>query len=87
MARGDMAVWKFLIIGIAIFVMILVGMGFMVPDPDLPTVTNNTSAEYQQQEMIRETGSMLYSGWTYLGIGLFAVGIILAFMSYRKVWR
>lgn len=87
MARGDMAVYKFLVVGIAVFVIVVLGMGVMVPDPDIPIPTNNTSTEYAQYEMTRETTNVLFNAWTYLGIGAVVLAIIFGLYAYKKVVR
>lgn len=87
MAKGSMAVYKFLVVGVAIFVIVLLGMGVMVQDPDIPIPADNTSAEYNQTMMVRETVDVMFNTWTYIGIGALVLGIILAIMAYKKVLR
>lgn len=87
MAKGSMAVYKFLVVGVAIFVIVLLGMGVMVQDPDIPIPADNTSAEYNQTMMVRETVDVMFNTWTYIGIGALVLGIILAIMAYKRVLR
>lgn len=87
MAKGSMAVYKFLVVGVAIFVIVLLGMGVMVQDPDIPVPTDNTSVEYNQTMMVRETVDVMFNTWTYIGIGALVLGIILAIMAYKRVLR
>lgn len=87
MAKGSMAVYKFLVVGVAIFVIVLLGMGVMVQDPDIPVPTDNTSVEYNQTMMVRETVDVMFNTWTYIGIGALVLGIILAITAYKKVLR
>ena len=87
MARGDMAVYKWIVVGIALFVIVILGMGVMVPDTDIPIPVNNTSAEYQQYEMVRETGNILFNSWFYIGIGCLVIAVILAILAYKRVLR
>lgn len=87
MARGSMAVYKFLVVAVAIFAIVLLGMGVMVQDPDIPVPTDNTSVEYNQTMMVRETANVMFNVWTYVGIGALVLGIILAILAYTKVLR
>jgi hypothetical protein len=82
-----MDVYKFLVVGIALFVIVILGFGTMVPDTDIPIPTNNTTTEYQQYEMVRETSNILYNSWFYLGVGCLVLAIILAILAYKKVLR